>query len=272
MEIEPIFVVLQEVPPHVQDRLDKAMTSAPRATRILMAMFLLAFSLYGQETCDEEVKLLLSPTQVDAATLALQARAETHGRIYFYDTPRLALLARGVILRLREGAEIDITAKLRPLHGEKFLDPSGGRERWKCEVDLNDGVENPSFSVQNRYVAGKVPETGQEIYQLLSEGQKKLLQDSKPQIDWRRVKRIAEIQSTTWRTRAQPPFGKLSLELWEWPSGRVLEVSIKVKPEAGQSTFVELRNLANKNGLELSTNQHSKTAIALGEITAAHQQ
>jgi CYTH domain len=248
------------------------MASAPRSSIILMAMFLLVFGLHGQETCDEEVKLLLSPTQVQTAILALQARGETHGRVYFYDTPSLALLAKGVILRLREGAESDITAKLRPLSGEKFLDLSGGRERYKCEVDLNDGVENQSFSVQNRYGAAKVPETGEAIYQLLSEGQKKLLEASKVQIDWKRVKRIAEIQSTSWATRAHPPLGKLSLELWEWQSGSVLEVSTKVAPDNGQSTYVELRDLANKNGLALSTNQRSKTAIALGEITASHQQ
>ena len=247
------------------------MASAPRSTIILMAMFLLVFRLQEQETCDEEVKLLLAPTQVQAAILALQARGQTHGHIYFYDTPSLALLAKGVILRLREGAEIDITAKLRPLSGEKFLDPSGGRERYKCEVDLNDGVENQSFSVQNRYVAAKVPETGEAIYQLLSEGQKKLLADSKVQIDWKRVKRIAEIQSTSWATRAHPPIGKLSLERWEWQRGSVLEVSTKVAPDHGQSTYVELRDLANKNGLVLSTNQRSKTAIALGDF-AAHPQ
>lgn len=247
------------------------MASAPRSTVILMAMFLLIFRLHGQETCGEEVKLLLSATQVQAAILALQARGETHGRIYFYDTRSLALLAKGVILRLREGAEIDITAKLRPLSGERFLDPSGGRERYKCEVDLNDGVENQSFSVQKRYVAAKVPETGEAIYQLLSEGQKKLLADSKVQIDWKRVKRIAEIQSTSWATRAHRSIGKLSLELWEWQSGRVLEVSTKTTPDDGQSTYVELRDLANKNGLVLSTNQRSKTEIALGDF-AAHPQ
>jgi hypothetical protein len=246
------------------------MASAPRSIVILIAMFLIVIRLHGQETCDEEVKLLLSPTQVQAAILALQARRETHGRIYFYDTRSLALLSKGVILRLREGAEIDITAKLRPLSGEKFLDPSGGRERYKCEVDLNDGVENQSFSVQNRNVAAKVPETGEAIYQLLSEGQKKLLEDSKVQIDWKRVKRIAEIQSTSWATRARPSIGKLSLELWKWQSGSVLEVSTKVAPDDGQSTYVELRDLAMKNGLALSANQRSKTAIALEEITAAH--
>ena len=142
-----------------------------------------------------------------------------HGRIYFYDTPSLELLAKGVILRFRAGAEIDITAKLRPNSGEKFVNPSGGRELYKCEVDLNDGVENQSFSVQKKFGAAKVPTTGEELFRLLSEGQKKLLEDSKTQIDWKRVTQIAEIQSTSWTTRAAPPLGKLSLELWEWPGG-----------------------------------------------------
>jgi hypothetical protein len=248
------------------------MASVVRAPLTLMATFLLVFSLNAQETCEEEVKLLLSPTQVQAAITALQSRGETHSQIYFYDVPSLDLLAKGVILRLRKGAEIDITAKLRPLSGERFFDPSGGREHYKCEADLNDGVENQSFSVKNKYVAVKVPETGEELFLMLSEGQKKLLEDSKVRIDWKRIKPIAEIQSTSWTTRAKPPLGKLSLELWEWPSGSILEVSTKVAPNVGQSTYVELRDLANKSGLVLSTNQRSKTAIALGEITAAHQQ
>jgi hypothetical protein len=248
------------------------MASAVRFTLILVATFLNVLGLRGQETCGEEVKLLLSPTQVQSATLALQARKETHGRIYFYDTPSLALLSKGVILRAREGAEIDITAKLRPLTGEKFHDPSSGRERYKCEVDLNDGVGNKSFSVQKRFVDEKVPETGEAIYQQLSEGQKTLLEDSKVQIDWKTVKRIAEIQSTSWTTRAHTPLGKLNLELWEWQSGSVLEVSTKVGPDGGQSTYVALRDLATKNGLVLNTNQRSKTAIALEEIAASHPQ
>jgi hypothetical protein len=248
------------------------MGTVARSTLILMETFLVVFSLNGQQTCNEEVKLLLSPTQVQAAILDLRARGETHGRVYFYDVPGLDLLKNGVILRLREGEETDITAKLRPISGEKFLDPSGGRERYKCEVDLNDGVENQSFSLQNGYVTAKVPETGEEFFQLLSEGQKTLLESSKVPIDWKRVNRIAEIQSTSWTTRAQPPFGKLSLELWEWPGGSVLEVSTKVAPDAGQSAYVELRDLANKHGLVLNMNQRSKTAIALGLITAAHRQ
>ena len=182
------------------------------------------------------------------------------------------MLAKGVILRLRAGAEIDITAKLRPNFGERFVDPSGGHEQYKCEVDLNDGVESQSFSVQKRFGTANVPTTGEELFRLLSEGQKKLLEESKVQIDWKRVTRVAEIQSTSWTGRAAPPLGKLSLELWEWQGDSILEVSTKVPLDAGQSTYVELQNLASKNGLVLSTNQRSKTVIALGDITAKHQQ
>ena len=71
----------------------------------------------------------------------------------------------------------------------------------------------------------------------MSEGQKKLLNDSKSQIDWKRVKRIAEIKSTSWTTRTKPPLGKLSLELWEWPSGSILELSMKVAQDAEQVAY-----------------------------------
>jgi hypothetical protein len=178
-----------------------SMASVARSSLTLLAMFLLVLGLHGQETCTEEVKLLLSPTQVQAAILAFHPHKDTHGRVYFYDTPALDLLSKGVILRVRQGAEIDVTAKLRPISGEKFVDPSGGRERFKCEVDLNDGVENPSFSFQNKYRAAMAPETGEELFQLLSEGHKRLLEEAKVPIDWKRVKRIAEIQSTSWIIR-----------------------------------------------------------------------
>jgi hypothetical protein len=64
----------------------------------------------------------------------------------------------------------------------------------------------------------------------------------------------------------------LSLEFWEWPNGRILEVSTKVAPDSGQVAYVELLDLAKKKELVLRTDQRSKTAIALEQITAAHQQ
>jgi hypothetical protein len=233
----------------------------------VIALLLIVSKVQGQEPCDEEVKLLLLPTQVLAVVPALQASGETHGRIYFYDTPALDLLSKGVILRLREGEEIDLTAKLRPIASEKVIDPTSEGRGYKCEVDLNDGIENQSYSVENKYSAAEVPKTGRELSKLLSKGQKKLIAESKVKIDWKRVQIVADIKSTIWTAPANPPLDKLSLELWEWPGGSVLELSTRGAIDTGQVVYRELRELANKNGLGLSSNQHSKTAIALGGIT-----
>lgn len=237
----------------------------------LLATVSITSTLYAQQTCSEEVKLLLAPTQLQTAIPALHATGKTHGRVYFYDAPALDLLSKGVILRLRVGAEIDLTAKLRPLSGEKFVDPSNGHERFKCEVDLNGGIENQSFSLQNKYRATNAPQTGEEIFHLLSDGQRQLLTDSKVQIDWKQVKRIADIQSTSWTASAKPPLGQLSLELWEWPGGKILEVSTRTTPDTGKSTYTALQNLAQKNNLELNPIQRPKTAIALEAITASRK-
>ena len=52
---------------------------------------------------------------------------------------------------------------------------------------------------------------------------------------------------------------------------KCFEISTRVAPDGRLAAFAALRDLANKKGLALDTNQRSKTAIALEQITAAHQ-
>ena len=233
----------------------------------LLAIVSIASTLHAQQPCSEEVKLLLTPAQLQTVIPALQATGKTQGHIYFYDTPNLDLLSKGVILRLRVRAEIDLTAKLRPPPGEKFTDLSNGR--YTCEVDLNDGIENQSFLVQNKYLSANAPLTGGELFHLLSDGQRQLLTDSGVQIDWKQVKRIANIQSTSWT--AKQPLGKLSLELWEWPGGKILELSTRTTTDSGKTTYAALQSLAQKNNLALSPVQRAKTSVALEAIAASRK-
>ncbi len=235
---------------------------------VLLVAVSFCVELQAQESCNFEAKLLLVPTQVQAAIPLLHATRESRTRIYFYDTPALDLLSKGLILRLRQGASSDLTVKLRPLPGKQFSDPSSGSERYKCEVEITGGVEGRSYSVGTRYSAGHVPKTGEELLRLLSSGQKRLLEDSRIQIDWTKVKQVADIQSTSWTVRAQAPLNKFSMELWEWPNGKVLEVSTKVAPTTGRAAYTELESLAKKKGLALSAVQQSKTATALEEMNA----
>ena len=70
------------------------------------------------------MKLLLSPIQLQAAISALAVRGGTHGHfIYFYDTPALDLLSKGVIFCFREGAR-RLTLRQSSGHeypGKKFV-------------------------------------------------------------------------------------------------------------------------------------------------------
>ena len=110
--------------------------------------------------------------------------------------------------------------------------------------------------------------SGVELARLLSPGQQRLLEDSHVQVDWTKVRRVADIQSTSWTVRAQAPLNKFSMELWEWPSGSILEVSAKTGPDAGPAAYSELERLAKKKGLALNSVQRSKTATALEQINA----
>lgn len=255
------------------------MIFAMRLFVVLLAAAPWCVQLDAQESCNFEAKLLLVPKQLEAAIPLLHSTRELRSRIYFYDTASLDLLSKGLILRLREGADGDLTVKLRPLNGERFsgssslTSSSSGGERYKCEVEVTGGVEGRSYSVGTRYTARRVPDTGEELVRLLSAGQKRLLEDSLIHVDWTEVRRVADIQSRSWTVRGEPPLNKFSMEVWEWPRGegprgRILEVSAKTKADAGGAAYAELESLAKKKGLALSAVQRSKTATALEEMNA----
>jgi hypothetical protein len=241
------------------------------ATAIVLFCFgcvalLYCSGLYAQEKCGVEVKILLLPTEIEAAKVALNVKKETAGRVYFFDTDALDLLSQGAIVRLRQGHRSDLTVKLRPPEGKRIPISSEERDNFKCEVDLTGGNANFSYSVGTIHGLNQLPESGSDVSHALSSGQKELLNDAQISIDWTRVKRIAEISASTWQTQAQPQLGRLTLELWEWPGGRILELSTKVPSGAGSSAYMELQQLVKSKHLSMSPDQRAKTSTVLNAI------
>jgi hypothetical protein len=242
----------------------------PRPRVVSLSFFLvllLCSSLHAQENCNVEVKLLLSPAETQAAITSLGAKKETAGRVYFFDTGALDLLSQGAIVRLRQDAKNDLTVKLRSPKAKNISTPSDGSDGFKCEVDLTQGGANYSYSITRQLATKELPLTGTDIRRLLSPTQIKLLEDAQVSIDWTSVKKIAEIASTDWQTKSQLHPGKLTLELWKWTGGKVLELSAKVSSDAGASTYTELQRLAKTKQLAISSDQRVKTRIALEAIT-----
>jgi hypothetical protein len=169
-------------------------------------------------------------------------------------------------VRLRQGADSDLTIRVRPPASKKLVDPSSGREDFKCEMDLIGGQTNPAYSIRSKYSGLRVPDAGPNIFSLLSDGQKKILKEAGVSIDWTRVRRIGSIKSTDWDTVSQPPFGKLTLELWEWNAGSILELSTSVGPNSGQPSYAELVRLVNAKELSISASQGAKARIVLESL------
>jgi hypothetical protein len=229
----------------------------------LCVLVLSCAGLRAQDKCNAEVKLLLSSTQTQATIKALNLKKEAAGRVYFFDTDTLGLLSQGLIIRLRQGADNDLTVKLRPQGERKSFVPHDTGKGFKCELDLIDGVANPSYTVRINYLARPVPETGSDIQGLLDIGQQRLLKNAQISVDWTHVRKIADIQATSWQTSDQPNFNRLTLELWEWSGGEILELSAKVAPDAASSAYAALRKLVSDKGLPLNNTQQAKTGIVL---------
>jgi hypothetical protein len=223
----------------------------------------------AEEKCPVEIKLLLSPLTTPTVIASLGFKNEAAGRVYFFDTDALDLLMQGVIVRVRQGANNDLTVKVRLPKGDPKVDSSRLRERFPCEIDRNQSGESTSYAIKRRYKATKVPENGSDIYRLLSVSQKELLHEAGISLDLVRVVRMADINSTKWETTAQSPFGQLALELWEWPAGKVLELSAKVESAAEASKYAELERLVHVKNLSLDTSQDTKTSVVL-KTSAGH--
>jgi hypothetical protein len=231
------------------------------------AVILIASALHAEEKCPVEVKFLLSPSTTQTVIPSLGFGKETAGRVYFFDTDALDLLTKGVIVRLRQGANNDLTVKVRLPKDNNQADTSRLHGRFPCEIDQTGVGEDISYSVRCKHKSLQLPETGNDISSLLSPSQRKLLQEAQISIDWAQVRRIANIKSTTWETAAQSSSRKLALELWEWPAGSILELSAKAASDAGQSKYAELQRLVNNKNLSLSASQGTKTSMVLETLT-----
>ncbi len=216
-----------------------------------------------EEHCSAEVKLLLSTADIPATVLTLKAKKESGGKVYFFDTEGRNLLAQGVIVRLRSGSSHDLTVKLRQSEAKSFEDPSSGREDFKCEVDRTGDDLNRSYSLTKNFIEMQVPSKGSDIYRALSDSQRQLLSAAHVNIDWNKVKRVADITATDWKIRSDSSSRNLTLELWKWSGGAILELSAKTDDEKSDTAYAELRQAALDKQLKLTADQRSKTRIAL---------
>ena len=246
----------------MQDHSAKAGKSGWKRAYPSVLLLLLCSALHAQEACPVEIKLLLSPASVKSAISSLGFGEETTGRIYFFDTDNLSLLAQGVIIRVRQGAKNDLTVKVRLPEGNNQMDTSKLQARFACEIDRTEAGANTSYSVGQKFKNAQLP-GGDALFTDLSTQQRKLLKDAHVSINWSKVKTISSIRSTTWETSSDSPLHKLTLEYWEFSAGSLLELSTRSTANEWESKDADLHRIVKLKGLALSANQQTKTTTVL---------
>lgn len=227
---------------------------------------LLCLSTIGcaQNQCDAEIKLLLVPTEVQSVVKALNAGPPAKGQVLLFDTKSRELFSRGVIVRARAGgASNDLMVKVR-VREDQVVPVHDLGAGYKCEVDRTGDAAVRSYSIRTK-LNGKMPTSGKDVLELLSPGQKQLLEEARVSPDWSRIEKVASINSTVWKIRNESGLAKLSLELWQWESKQVLELSTKIAND-DPSMSVRLRKLVTDRGLSIETNQKQKTQMALQDV------
>ena len=237
-----------------------------RALVLIGTVLSLGCALRAEEWCSEEIKLALVPSTVQTAITALNFEKQTTGQVYFFDTDAHDLEKIGVIVRVRQGAQNDLTVKIRMPEVNKQVDVSQLRGQFPCEINRTGDGEDTDLSVKRNYRTSRVPEMGADIFRLLSQRQKAILREANAPIDWASVRKVIAIKSTSWETKVQSSFRKLALEFWEWPGGKILEISAKVEPGESELKYAKLQQLIKDKGLPVGVNQGSKTGEVLGSV------
>lgn len=219
-----------------------------------------------------ELKLTVADTDFRSAVTALEMDplAAQIRQVYFFDTPDLALNQQGIVVRARRNQqrEGDSVVKLRPVVPSELPSQLRKSPNLTVEVDAMPGGFVCSASLKNETanedvmaaVRGLMP-----LRKLYSKEQRAFLRDHTTDIRLKNLSILGPILVLKLRFRPkQFDSRKMVSELWIYPDGsRILELSTKCLPNEAFQVAAELRAFLSSRGIDLTSEQHTKTKTAL---------
>ena len=220
-----------------------------------------------------EIKLTIRPDQELLAERALEVGEDTAEvrRVYFYDTPDLALFEAGVILRARlvKDRDDDSTVKLRAVEAASISEQWRQSEGFKLETDWvgERTVCSASLTtVQRRDEIDQVAEGKRAIGKLFSEDQERFVRELyQGPLDYGNLRVLGPIRVLRWKPKHETFPHELTLEEWRLPNGEdLVEVSIKVDPNEAHRARSEFDAHLRQMGLDpKGVAQDTKTRTAM---------
>jgi hypothetical protein len=197
-------------------------------------------------------------------------------QVFFFDTPKLALDAKGVVVRARriQGKRADSIVKLRPVIPSELPAELRRSGALRVEVDALPGGFVCSATLKGSPAQDdvlKVASRNLSLRKLLSKEQRQFYAAHAPEgIALDDLEVLGPI--FVLKLRLDPPeLGRrLVAEMWIYPDGsRVLELSTRCETNEAFQAAAEARAFLVERGVDLSGEQETKTRKALRYFTRA---
>jgi hypothetical protein len=220
-----------------------------------------------------ELKLTI-PADHHRSTIADLGMDPLDGQIRlvsFFDTPELTLNQHGLVVRARRvaGREDDSVIKLRPVEPGDIPDHLRKSPSMVVELDAMPGGYVCSASMKARLGTDDVRrfmQADRPIRKLFSKEQRAFYEEHAPEgIELDDLTLLGPIFVIKLRFTPAALKRKMVAEAWFYPDGaRILELSTKCAPNEMFQVANEVRGYLTTKQVDLSGEQQTKTATALG--------
>jgi hypothetical protein len=232
--------------------------------------------LHGADSVELKVTVPVGDRQSAGASLGVDPLDAQIRQVYFFDTPELTLYDSGLVVRARrvQRKGDDSVIKLRPVVPADLSDELRASPNFGVEVDAMPGGFVCSGSMTRslgakdvrRAVLGQRP-----LRKLFSKEQRALYEAHAPAgiaIDDLTILGPVFVLKLRFSPEGYPR--KLVAELWLYPdNSMVLELSTKCSPAEAFDVATETRAFLGRHGVDLGSEQQTKTKKALEFFAAA---
>jgi hypothetical protein len=190
-------------------------------------------------------------------------------RIYFYDTPKLTLYKKGIVLRARESGDgCDSTVKIRPVEPGKVDASWRKKAGFKIEADAvgKKVIRSASFTTDQRdKEIEEVASGSRPIEKLFTGDQEAFLAELSPvTVEFGSLVALGPVASLRWKFEDEGLPYEVCAEEWRLPNGHdLLELSIKSTTQQAAASRAAFEGFLRELGFEVDGGQETKTRAAL---------
>jgi hypothetical protein len=219
-----------------------------------------------------ELKLTVpEPAQMSTArALGLDPLQAQIRQVFFLDTPDLSLDSSGLVVRARRSQKKgdDSVVKLRPVVPSELPPELRRSPSFGVELDASPGGFVCSGSMKGAPTPGAVHEAhsgGRPLRKLFSKEQRDLFKEYAPTgVTLDDLVVLGPIFVLKLKSALEGFDRRLVTELWLYPDGsRIFELSTKCEPSEAFQVAAEARAFLSSKGIDLDTEQQTKTRTAL---------